>query len=116
MMTSATTTSTADRAGAPLWSRSRASERVVRPFVSARPALRLLKQPDRRDDESRVRLLGRVRGEFSEMPCMRVTCAEAARLFGLRADICARVLKDLASTGHIRQSPDGRFSRLAPVL
>ena len=115
MMTSATTTSTADRAGAAQWSRSRASERV-RPFVSARPALRLLKQPDPRDDESRVRLLGRVRGEFSEMPCMRVTCAEAARLFGLRADICARVLKDLARTGDIRQGPDGRFSRLAAAV
>jgi hypothetical protein len=115
-MTSVTTTSTADRAGAPLWSRSRTPERVVRPFVSGRPALRLLQQPDRRDDESRARLLSRVRGEFSEMPCMRVTCAEAARLFGLRPDVCARVLDDLAGAGDIRQGPDGRFSRLAPVL
>jgi len=116
MMNSVTTTSTAERAGAPLWSRSRGSERVVRPFVSARPALRLLKKPDRRDDESRARLVGRVRGEFSEMPCMRVTCAEAARLFGLRPDVCARVLADLAGAGDIRQGPDGRFSRLARML
>ena len=114
MVTTVTTDSTADRAGAP--SRSRASQGVLRQLVPALAALRLAKKLDRRDAERRAGLLDRVRGEFSEMPCMRLTRDEAARLFGLRPDVCARVLDNLAGAGDIREGPDGRFSRAEPAV
>ena len=53
---------------------------------------------DRRDQASRDELVERVYGEFSEMPCLRLTAAQAQRLFGLRADICARILAGLVAT------------------
>ena len=52
-------------------------------------------RPDRRDAHSRAQLIDRVRAEFIEMPCLRLTRAQAQRLFGLRADVCGRVLATL---------------------
>ncbi|MGH9371879.1 MAG: hypothetical protein ACRD15_10150 [Vicinamibacterales bacterium] len=66
-------------------------------------------RPDRRDMASREQLLGRVRAEFAEMPCLRLTRAQAQRLFGLRADICDRVLAALVNEGTIYQDPDQQF-------
>ena len=51
--------------------------------------------PDRRDARSRAQLIDRVRSEFIEMPCLRLTRAQARRLFGLRAEVCGRVLATL---------------------
>ena len=45
---------------------------------------------DRRDHGSRDRLLRRVREEFREMPCMRLTDTQAARLFGLSRSVWTR--------------------------
>lgn len=53
--------------------------------------------PDRRDQSSRDELVERVYGEFHEMPCLRLTAAQAQRLFGLRADICERILTGLVA-------------------
>jgi hypothetical protein len=50
---------------------------------------------DRRDDRSREALLGRIRAEFEEMPCMRLTARQVRRLFGLRSDVCERLLGTL---------------------
>jgi hypothetical protein len=50
---------------------------------------------DRRDQSSRSELVERVYGEFNEMPCLRLTAAQAQRLFALRADICDRILTGL---------------------
>jgi hypothetical protein len=50
---------------------------------------------ERRDHTSRERLLHRVYGEFQEMPCLRLTGPQARRLFGLRTDVCERVLATL---------------------
>ena len=47
---------------------------------------------DRRDDTARYALVQRVYGEFHEMPCMRLTAPQARLLFGLRPDVCERVL------------------------
>ena len=47
---------------------------------------------DRRNHSQRQFLLDRVAGEFREMPCLRLTRAQAQRLFGLRADVCDRIL------------------------
>lgn len=44
-------------------------------------------------------LHARIRAEFHEMPGMRLTLAQAARLFHLEPDRCARVLHTLVSNG-----------------
>jgi hypothetical protein len=74
------------------------------------PALTsLLPVRDRRDKLSREALLQRVRGEFHEMPCLRLTRGQAQRLFGLRADICQRVLATLLRDGALTCDSDGRY-------
>jgi len=65
---------------------------------------------DRRDHASRDRLLRRIREEFREMPCMRLTDTQAARLFGLSQGVCARVLATLVSEGSLWVGSDGRFA------
>jgi hypothetical protein len=65
--------------------------------------------PDRRNDASRQRLLGRVRSEFLEMRGLKLTAAQARRLFNLREDICTRVLDTLVLNGVLRQRADGTF-------
>ena len=54
---------------------------------------------DRRDHASRDGLIKRVGAEFHEMPCLRLTAAQARRLFGLRADACERILSELVAHG-----------------
>jgi len=92
--------------------RLRMPEGTVGSFLPAPGGPRVIKKHDRRNEERRERLLARVRGEFVEMPCLRVTCEEAGRLFGLRADVCRRILDDLAGASEVRRAPDGRYSRL----
>ena len=48
--------------------------------------LSLTPAPDRRNHASREALLIRVRGEFTEMPCLRLTRGQAQRLFDLWRD------------------------------
>jgi hypothetical protein len=65
--------------------------------------------PDRRDTPSREQLLRRVRAEFAELPCLRLTRAQAQRLFGLRPDICDRVLATLVAEHTIHLDIDERY-------
>jgi len=74
------------------------------------------RERDRRDAQGRQRLRGRVRGEFMEMACLRVTVEEAARLFGLPQDVCSRILNDLAAAGEVRRTADGRYTRFGPAV
>ena len=69
----------------------------------ARPA------SDRRSQPARDLLLARVRGEFSEMPCLSLTIPQAMRLFGLREDICRRVLGALVTDGVLWKRHDERY-------
>ena len=64
---------------------------------------------DRRSTASREELLRRVRGEFDEMPCLRLTCGQARLLFGLRHDVCERVLATLVQKHILTCGPDGRY-------
>lgn len=41
----------------------------------------------------------RVRGEYREMPGLRLTVAQAARLFNIEHGLCAKVLENLVSNG-----------------
>ena len=65
---------------------------------------------DRRDHASRDRLLRRIREEFREMPCMRLTDTQAARLFGLSRSVGGRVLATLVGEGTLWVGSDGRFA------
>jgi len=64
---------------------------------------------ERRNARSRENLLRRVRAEFNEMPCLRLTCGQAQRLFGLRRDICERVLAGLVDEDTLTLGPDARY-------
>jgi len=46
----------------------------------------------------------RVRGEFNEMPGLRLTPEQAARLWGLDARACGDVLKALVASSFLRWS------------
>lgn len=56
-------------------------------------------------------LVSRVRSEFLEMPGLRVTLPQAARLFGVSLVIAARILTQLAHEGMLMQLGDGRYAR-----
>ena len=55
-------------------------------------------------------------GEFEEMPGLLLTLGQAARLFGLRPDIVARILARLTFAGVLCRRRDGQFaSRIGEV-
>jgi len=57
-------------------------------------------------------LLQRVRSEFNEMPGLRLTPAQAARLLGLDNGSCQRVLSTLVSSAFLRWTADGSVIRV----
>ena len=65
---------------------------------------------ERRDLAARERLVQRVLSEFREMPCLRLTAAQAQRLFGLRADVGQRLIDSLVQQGLLRLDEDGRYA------
>jgi hypothetical protein len=46
-------------------------------------------------------LAKRVWGGFQEMPGLRVSLKQAARLFGVDPPTCSRILEDLVLSGHL---------------
>jgi hypothetical protein len=56
-------------------------------------------------------LLLRVEMEFHEMPGLRLTVAQAGRLFGIEEDLCAQVLDRLVDTSVLRRERDGVYVR-----
>ena len=59
-------------------------------------------------------LIHRVRGEFAEMPGMRLTTAQAARLWGLDAGTAERTLAELVGAGFLVKRGD-RYTRASPA-
>lgn len=55
--------------------------------------------------------LGRIRGEYDEMPGLKLTAAQARRLWGLDAPICDTLLAGLVRAGFLRRTQDGSFVR-----
>jgi hypothetical protein len=55
----------------------------------------------------------RVRAEFLEMPGLRVTVAQAARLWGLEATTCEAVIEALVHSHFLQRSTAGRVMRAA---
>lgn len=56
-------------------------------------------------------LAERVRGEFLEMPGLKLTLAQAGRLWSLDMGTCRKVLGELVETGFLCELADGTFSR-----
>jgi hypothetical protein len=56
-------------------------------------------------------VLRRVRGEFSEMPGLRLTMAQAQRLWGIDHDSCHALLGALVDAKFLRRTRGGAFVR-----
>jgi hypothetical protein len=56
-------------------------------------------------------LLHRIRGEFLEMPGLRLTARQAQRLWGLEASACEALLEALIDAGFLKRTGDGAFVR-----
>jgi hypothetical protein len=56
-------------------------------------------------------LLQRVRSEFNEMPGLRLTPVQAARLLGLDAASCHRVINALVGASFLKRAADGSVIR-----
>lgn len=56
-------------------------------------------------------VLLRVRGEYLEMPGLRLTPAQAQRLWGLDATAAQSVIEALVDARFLRRRPDGTFVR-----
>ena len=63
-------------------------------------------------DQSSELLLHRIRGEFREMPGLRLTLEQASRLWHLDAAICAAVLMRLVSDRFLMRTRHGAYVRL----
>lgn len=61
-----------------------------------------------REDEA---LLRRIRGEYGEMPGMRLTEDQAMRLWALDRPTCRRVLDALVASHYLEQDHSGQFAR-----
>ena len=65
-------------------------------------------EPNRANDE----VLRRVQGEFLEMPGLRLTQAQARRLWGLDAVSCEALLAALVEAKFLFRTRDGAFMRV----
>ena len=71
---------------------------------------------DRLPDDVWHRTLSRVRGEFAEMPCLRVTAEQARVLMGLDVTETWWVLNCLIREGFLDETPSGEFVKRKPSL
>jgi hypothetical protein len=62
-------------------------------------------------DEGIIRLLHRVRGEFLEMPGLRLTTAQAARLWAVDRQTSERILDGLTMAGFLFRDREGAYLR-----
>jgi hypothetical protein len=53
----------------------------------------------------------RVRAEFSEMPGLRLTPAQAGRLLGLEREACQQVIEVLVAAAFLRWTREGHVAR-----
>jgi hypothetical protein len=61
-------------------------------------------------------LLHRVRAEFQEVPGMRLTVAQAQRLWGLDRETCEAVLDRLTQTRVLSLGADGRIFKISSAI
>ena len=56
-------------------------------------------------------LLNRIRGEYLEMPGLRLTSAQAARLWAVELELASALLSVLVEAGFLTVSDDGQHAR-----
>lgn len=61
-------------------------------------------------------LLRRVRGEFAEMPGLRLTPVQAARLMGLEAALAEQIMQALVRVDFLCHASNGVFVRRSDVV
>ena len=71
------------------------------------------RSPERLPDGEWKATVVRVRSEFDEMPCLRVTPEQARVLFGL-PETADAILNRLAEEGFLVQTPEGQYVRRHP--
>jgi hypothetical protein len=86
------------------------SVRTAKPLIEAGPLGRAC-PIERRNLTSRQALLERIAIEYDEMPGLRLTAAQAQRLFGLREDIWMRVFKALVDAAILRRDINTGYAR-----
>ena len=57
-------------------------------------------------------MLRRIRGEYLEMPGLRLQPEQARRLWGLDAQTCGHLLQALVDRGFLCRRADGTYGRL----
>ena len=57
-------------------------------------------------------VLQRIQGEYVEMPGLRLTPAQAQRLWGLDRDVCNALLGALVDAKFLAQTRDGAYIRV----
>ena len=60
---------------------------------------------------SREQILRRICGEYVEMPGLRLTQAQARRLWGLDEATCAQLLESLTQDGFLCRGSDNAYAR-----
>jgi hypothetical protein len=60
-------------------------------------------------------LRDRVRGEFLEMPGLRLLPGQAARLWAIDTTVSTQILDDLVDTGFLHKTRDGAYVRVSVV-
>ena len=83
---------------------------TAKPLVEADPSRRTC-PIERRNLTSRQALLHRITTEYDEMRGLRLTAAQAQRLFGLREDICLRVFNALVDAAILRRDVNNGYAR-----
>ncbi len=61
---------------------------------------------------SREQILSRIRSEYLEMPGLKLTCAQAQRLWAMDQQTCSEVLDSLTEDRFLRRRDDGTYARL----
>ena len=69
------------------------------------------RSPNRLSDGLWRATIARVRGEFQEMPGMRVTLQQAESLLGLNGPVSTWVLDTLEAEGFLSRTPQGEYVR-----
>jgi hypothetical protein len=60
---------------------------------------------------STCEVINRIRMEYGEMPDLKLTSAQARRLWNLSDDSCDAALADLVQSGFLYRTRDGSFLR-----
>jgi hypothetical protein len=61
-------------------------------------------------EPDRAQVVPQILGTFHEMLGLRLTLADAQRMFGLREATCRVVLDDLVKEDRLRRTSDGRYT------